>query len=305
MEGICRLYDSRAELQESHIIPAFVFRWRKDTSPTPHMRSSTQPQRRVQDGIKHRWLCRGCEQTLGDWETQFASDMFHPITSKGCHRISYSKWLLKFCVSISWRALLSAKEETSYDEFTEEQRRAAESALHVWREFMLGRAPHPGPHEQHLLIFEDASYEGGALPANMNRYALRSIERDVASSDAFQFTFIKMGPFAVLGFFDVKKPNLWRGGKVHVNRGEVGPTKYVLPRPFFDYLVGRANKYGAILDKLSDRQREVADKATDAAIAKNVEKLSDSHWMKAMRLDYDQFGKEALTAGFPPKKSGR
>jgi hypothetical protein len=300
MKGTCRLCDADAELQESHIIPAFVFRWRKDTSPTPFMRTSNQPERREQDGVKLYWLCRACEQTLSNWERQFASTIFHPITKDSSHRISYSGWLLKFCVSISWRALLLAKEKTSLTDFSEAERLAVEAALHAWREVMRGRASHPGPFEQHLFILEDiASYGGDALPANMNRYAMRSIEMDVGRSNEFGFTFIKMGPFALLGFFHLPKPGQWKGGKVHVNRGEVGPTRYTLPRSFFDYLVQRARKYGAIMENLSARQRVIADKATEAALAKNKDKLGGSHWMKAMQRDYDQFGEDAFKAGWP------
>jgi hypothetical protein len=301
MEANCRLCGSPAALQESHIIPAFVFRWRKDTSPTPFMRSSAEPERRVQDGLKQYWLCRNCEQVLGNWERQFASTIFHPITKNGSHRISYSDRLLKFCVSISWRGLLLAKDKTSFTDFTDAERLAAEGALRVWREFLCGRAPHPGPFEQHLLLFEDvASYGGSPLPANMNRYALRSIEMDVGRARDFCFTFVKMGPFAILGFFHLANPRAWKGGKVHVKYGVVGgPTRYSLPVTFFEYLVGRARKYGATMEYLSDEQRAIADKATEAALAKNMDKLADSHWMKAMQRDFDQFGDDAFKVGWP------
>jgi hypothetical protein len=72
MSGVCRLCGASAELQESHIVPAFVFRWRKETAPTPFMRTSREPNRRVQDGLKLHWLCRNCEQTLSAYEKQFA-----------------------------------------------------------------------------------------------------------------------------------------------------------------------------------------------------------------------------------------
>lgn len=304
MKGICRLCDADAELQESHIIPAFVFRWRKDTSPTPFMRASNQPERREQDGIKLHWLCRDCEQTLSNWERQFASKIFHPITTDGSQCISYSDWLLKFCVSISWRVLLLAKEKTSFADFSEAERLAAEAALHAWREVIRGRAPHPGPFEQHLLIVEDiSSYCGHTPPANINRYGMRSIEMDVGRSNELGFTFAKMGPFALLGFFYLPKPRQWKGGKVHVKRGQVGPTKYTLPRSFVEYLVQRARNYGAIMENLSARQRAIADKATDAALAKNKGKLAGSHWMKAMQRDYDQFGEDAFKAGWPKDES--
>jgi hypothetical protein len=302
MQGICRLCHSEAELQESHIIPAFVFRWLKETSPTPFMRTSRTPDRREQDGIKRYWFCRDCEQVLSGLETQFASNIFHPITKDGGHRVTYSGWLLKFCVSISWRTLLLASEEGHFSDLPETHRAASSLALLAWREMLLGEAEHPGQFEQHLLVFDEiGSYTGGPLPPNMNRYAMRSIEMDIPHANDFGFTFVKMGSIAVLGFFYLRKPKEWSGGKVHVKSGMVGPTKYILPLSFYDYLVERARKYGAIMEKLSDRQREVADKTTTAGIEKNRDKLVSSHWMRAMQRDVDLFGDEAFTVGWPRK----
>jgi hypothetical protein len=300
VNGICRLCLLLAELQESHIIPAFVFRWRKDTAPTPFMRTSREPNRRVQDGLKRHWLCRDCEQVLGAWEKQFASMIFYPITQKGGLRIRYAEWLLKFCVSISWRALLLADDENSFVEFSDAQRLAVTEALQVWRAFLRGGEPHPGRFEQHLLVFEGfSSYQGGPLPPNINRYALRSVEMDIGWTNDVGFTFVKMGPFAVVGFFYLSNPREWSGGKVHVRDGVIGPTRYVLPPTFYDYIIGRARKYGTISENLSDQQRAVADKATTDGIVKNKEKLLGSHWMKAMQQDVDLFGDDAFKVGWP------
>lgn len=139
------------------------------------------------------------------------------------------------------------------------------------------------------------------MPANINRYVSRSIEMDVARSNDAGFTFVKMGPFAVLGFFCLAKRREWSGGKIHVRQGTVGPTTYKLPIIFFDYLVRKAREYGAVMEKLSDHQRAVADKSTEAGIVKNKEKLVGSHWMRAMQRDVDQFGDEAFKIGWPRK----
>jgi hypothetical protein len=181
MEGICRLCQEVADLQESHVIPAFVFKWIKETSPTPYLRLSDRPNRRVQDGIKRYWLCRDCEQQFGDYETQFAAVLFRPAIENASQRIRYGEWLLKFCVSISWRALLAEQEKTSFDNLTGPLRHGAETAILHWHQFLGGRAAHPGKFEQHLLVCDQlSSYKGGPLPANINRYALRSIDLNVA-----------------------------------------------------------------------------------------------------------------------------
>lgn len=66
--GYCRLCDERGELQQSHVLPAFVYRWMRKTSATRHFRFAHNVNRRAQDGKKRNWFCRSCEARLGKWE---------------------------------------------------------------------------------------------------------------------------------------------------------------------------------------------------------------------------------------------
>jgi hypothetical protein len=102
----CRLCGATTELQESHILPGFVFRWMKETSATGYLRFGQQPNLRVQDGVKLHLLCRHCEQRFNSWETEFANQIFHPMTQGKAVRASYGPWLLLFCASVSWRVLV-------------------------------------------------------------------------------------------------------------------------------------------------------------------------------------------------------
>ena len=99
----CRLCGATKELQESHILPGFVFRWKKETSATGYLRFGQQPNLRVQDGVKLHLLCRDCEQRFNNWETEFANRIFHPMTQGKAARACYGPWLLLFCASVSWR----------------------------------------------------------------------------------------------------------------------------------------------------------------------------------------------------------
>jgi hypothetical protein len=90
--GRCRLCDSEAELLESHVIPAFVFRFLKQGGP---IRNSRTPNRRVQDGDKEYWLCSSCEGLFNKDETAFATKLFHPHSNKPDLRSSYESWLLR------------------------------------------------------------------------------------------------------------------------------------------------------------------------------------------------------------------
>jgi hypothetical protein len=101
---ICRLCQRPRELRDSHILPAFVFRWLKDTSATGFMRFADEPNRRAQDGITTRLLCDECEGRLGVWERAFANDLFYPYVENSSLRVRCGTWLLKFCASVSWRS---------------------------------------------------------------------------------------------------------------------------------------------------------------------------------------------------------
>src|SRR5690349_5817104 len=109
--GRCRLCGHDTELRLSHILPAFVFRWKRETSGNGHLRSASEPNLRVQDGYKCYWMCGDCEGRLGKSEALFSKRLFYPWTEDSGGRIRYSNWLMHFSVSLSWRVLCFYRDE--------------------------------------------------------------------------------------------------------------------------------------------------------------------------------------------------
>jgi hypothetical protein len=96
-------------------------------------------------------------------------------------RVLYGDWLLKFCASVSWRTLLMMKEKEYLQDFSATQREAVDEALKAWSAFLLGRLPHPGRFEQHMIVFDAVDAEATTLqdlPPNFNRYILRTVDLD-------------------------------------------------------------------------------------------------------------------------------
>ena len=295
----CRLCMKEKELRVSHIIPSFVFKWLKETSATGHIRFGQEPNQRIQDGYKIPFLCEDCETTLNEWETQFANTVFHPYTGDRTIRARYADWMLKFCVSISWRVLAMMKEKEGLDHFSQEQAACADNALLTWKQFLDGDIPHPGPYEQHLLPLDAIkSFKGVTLPANINRYLLRTVDIDTVVGERTGFVYSKFGPFVLVGFIYAKTQNEWRGTKIHVRHGEFSPRDYQLPAGFFDYLVGQANKFAMLHEKLSDRQRE----KIDSAARSNIDRVAKSASFEAMCHDVEMFGGEAFEVHNGKKK---
>jgi hypothetical protein len=150
-QGQCRLCGVESNLQLSHILPAFAIRWLRESSGTGHVRRSDSPNLRVQDGEKRHLLCISCEGLLNQSETTFAGALSHPYTNGKSTEFDYGPWLLRFCVSVSWRVLLFQRDETSLKSYAPDTIARFNAAESAWRAFLLGQRPNPGLFQQHLL----------------------------------------------------------------------------------------------------------------------------------------------------------
>jgi hypothetical protein len=292
--GKCALCLTEGRLATSHVLPAFVFRWFRETSITGHMRFAQNPKRRVQDGEKKPWLCDDCEQRLSGYERRFANDLFYPWLS-GTTRIRYEEWLLKFCVSVSWRVLNHFRDLGEPEHYSADQVAAAERASQVWREFLLGDRVHPGAFEQHLVIFDAVEEASIQLPQNVNRYLLRSVAMDVVGGKRVAMTYAKLGRFAVFGMIE-KGGAPWQNTKVHVREGLLKPQRYVLPAPLADYLREKADAYASVAEQIPEHQRD----RIEARAMRDIDRLIETDQFAAMMHDHQLFGDAAPTLTPPP-----
>jgi hypothetical protein len=292
VQGQCRLCLKPCALENGHMVPSFVFRWLKDTSGTGFLRFGQTPNRRSQDGYKEYWLCPECEDLFSRWETEFANNVFHRLTSGGASQFPYQEWLLKFAVSLSWRVLLYIKEANALKHFSEPLQQEAERALARWAKFLLGRQPHPGKYEQHMLPLDlVVDHTIRDMSPNINRYFLRTVEIDAVCADREAFVYIKLPYLFLIGFIHMNRPREWEGTKVHVRQGLLGSSQYSLPRYFFEYMMGRARRMREIEESISGKQQETIDKSFN----KNLDRFAGSETFKAMEADVALFGSEAFS----------
>lgn len=285
----CALCRKAAELRESHILPSFVFRWSKATSITGYLRFGNNPRRRVQDGLKVPLLCASCEAMLSGWETRFATDVFHPYNADTAVRASYGEWMLKFCVSVSWRVLTYFTKENGLEDWSPAQQAAAVAALDRWRAFLFGEVADPGPFEQNLLpldVISDSTVPD--MPPYMNRYLARSIDMDLARCNETAFVYSKMGKFALFGM--VVPTARWDGARVHVRRGAVRPGKFVVPHQVAGYLADRARGVAKLTMMIPEHQ---ADKHEEI-IEREPERVANSDQFASMLADAKMFGWDSI-----------
>lgn len=291
MEGTCKLCGNEGSLEESHIVPKFIYRWLKKSSASGYLRFAENPNKRAQDGIKEYWLCPACEDRFEKWETQFSGKAFYPYLKESTFKSSYEDWMLKFSVSVTWRALTYIKDTLGIDYFPEEMQGHAQKAEEEWRAFLLGERPHPGKYEQHMLLLDAIeSHTVPNLPATMNRYILRATDIDAVTNSSEAFVYCKFPKMAFFGFIHINKPRDWEGTKLHVQRGKFGQQRTVIPQAVGNYMMAQGEKMGTSLASISEKQDEVIAKA----LMKDIEKTANSASFEAMQHDVRLSGKKAF-----------
>ena len=289
--GLCRLCERPAELQFSHVLPAFAYRWLRESSGNGHLRGTMEPNKRAQDGLKFYWLCQDCETLFSRSETAFAGRLFHPYLKASGQVFPYSSWLIHFCTSVSWRVLRFYRDEEGLASWEPEALARIEDAAAVWRDVLLGKRANPGTFQQHLLPLDQISHTTIDVEPNINRYLMRAIQLDICRGPQSIFTYAKLGRFIILGFVHEPQPNQWRGTRVNANHGYVEQKQFVVPGGLADYLNEKARSLRQALAGMSPIQA----KKVDAAFRANVNRFAGSDAFNAMQADVERFGKKAFT----------
>ncbi|MGJ0505780.1 MAG: hypothetical protein ACR652_01335 [Methylocystis sp.] len=289
MDWTCAFCGEHKLLGDSHVLPAFVYRWLRSRSGTGHIRHSENPNRRVQDGLKLHWLCDDCEGHFSRYETAFATKVFHPWHS-GQYRIAYEGWLLKFCVSVSWRVLKYARGNNRNAPYSDEQRELMDRAEAHWRAFLKDEVPHPAQFEQHLLIFDTIDATGiSNLPTNFNRFMTGAVTLDIVGSERSVMTFAKLGRFMIFGIIQ-NGPNQWDGTKIHVKHGLLKPDKFTVPAGLLDLFREKAQNAAAAMSKISPAQRVKIGKH----VSENLDAFARSDQFASILADAAMFGEDAV-----------
>lgn len=287
--GICAFCAKDARLRNSHVLPAFLFRWLRKRSGTGHIRDTENINRRVQDGFKLPWLCEDCEGKFSRYETAFATKVFYPWVD-GNHSAQYADWMLKFCVSISWRVLNFARGRSTEAKYTLEQQSLMDQAEARWRDFLNDEAPHPGPFEQHLLIFDEISETSICdLPTNINRFLMGGVTLDIVGSGRSLMTFAKMGRFMLFGIIQ-KGSGSWEGTKIRVRHGVLRPDRFTIPVGVLDLIREKAAHFSSAMERLSLQQRSKIDQHVQG----NIDAFAKSEQFSSILADARMFGKDAV-----------
>ena len=287
MRGNCWLCSQSKTLVQSHMIPAFAFKWQKDTAASPFLRKGENPNRRVQDGDKHPLYCNDCEQMLSRWENTASSKIFKPATRREPLEGGYGGWLSRFAASLAIRTVHSQlyrkiDRKTGAIDF-----KKVKQAAEVWRQFLIGETSNPGAHRLYFLYdgyFDH--FDADDLPSNWNTYIHRSIERDLMYTESGNFcaTFVKLGPLTFFGSI-ISETKDWKQDSIRCGDWTYSKHNFTPNKMIWQYYILRAKSSQKIMAGNSEKQQKIIDAETLRREAKFVR----SDLFRSLKDDFDQF----------------
>ena len=143
---LCALHYIEEPLQASHIIPKLFYRHlKRDAGNHPFYNIGSK---QLQDGYKIPLLCHDAEEQFSKYEDYFARYIFRPLLSNDIIQVEYDQTLLKFNVSLIWRAMLDFKMTVECNKTITPANSMAftKPILDNWKEYLLENTPKPNGH---------------------------------------------------------------------------------------------------------------------------------------------------------------
>lgn len=280
----CALCRKEAELEESHIIPKFVFKSLKKHSPTGNMRMAVEPNKKVQDGDKLNLLCGSCEDLFNNDETLFASNVYHKFQQGTLKEFEYDSWLERFIVSVNWRNLyldiLGFVREQNISARELELLIDCEKKL---REFLLGENELEGI-ENHIFFFneiEKATKEISEM--NLHSAIMSSVDGYTVLYDSYDsaYIFLNLQGLLIVTILKPSKYDNWQRTLVKKSGMFNLQEAQHITSPLMSELEYIASKINNSRSQLSDVQRE---KILES-IKKKPEKFLKSNAYKRLQND--------------------
>ncbi len=248
---------------------------------------------RLQDLYAVELLCDDCEGRFSEWEAKFANEVFYP-SADGATSFRCGPWLVKFAASLAWRAIQYCSCR-NIEEFSPAMKSMVDGMELQLSRFLLGQEKHVGSYTQYIYPVSElaASMEPGS--PMKNRYLARTVQIDFLRSDDLSemLVYVKLPMFMFFSIGESKYRKWLETGRIKKS-SVIQPRAHVLPEYMRDYLLQQSDRVLELMNSMSEKSREVADRALLKAIEKDPDGVMNSRLMQAMMVDYQFYGKDAV-----------
>lgn len=234
--GICALTNEECELQLSHILPKFVWRYQKNTGSN-YWRDNINPNIATQDGPKKYLLGRYAEQEFSKRETWFANNIFYPFCANQLKKskVFYKEELYYFCVSVLWRILITTKDYIADPKLKEK----CIVAMEEWRAYLNGGDIPPTYNNIYMMPIDKELYNtllpDYIIPKQIYNeiywYILRDTDREIyCEKPNNRALFCKIPRFFFWAVIERDDTSINYGLKISPNSGTIDYKRYNIGR---------------------------------------------------------------------------
>ena len=219
--GKCALCGEEKELQLSHIVPNFVGKRLKSTSPGS-IRNTNEPNKVVQDIEKHFMLCHDCEELFSKSEVWFANHIFNPYENKSEEIFDYDENLSYFIISLSWSLYLDLEEFKKEPDFDKNILMTLLHSEKIMREYLLHKRKDIGTIENHIF-FMDRIQMVSKIDASKKPSAAmhRSISSYTAYNGKTSFTVSNLLGVLIVTFYSMENNEQWENTQISLGSGRI------------------------------------------------------------------------------------
>ena len=272
----CMLCRREQATEIGHIIPQFVYRYMIKTSPTGFMRGLDNPNCRMQDGRKYPFLCPTCEDKFSRDEKLFAQHFFHPVhedlaSTQPNHKIDYGAWLIRFCVSVSWRSLLDLIViQHPGGILPHGDTPLSINALETWRQFLSGERNDISQFRQHMLILDEPTRMTGiSNTKDLAIYFLRAVTHTTFHSSTDSYIFTKLCRIVIIGTIKDSVCG-WKGTEVSVRDSSYNFDDKAVSGVLFRWLQEDILRMPSARENISPRQAAIIEAAVKKYYRRNI-----------------------------------
>lgn len=222
LTGQCALCRQNRELQLSHIVPNFVGRRLKNTSPG-YIRVTNDPNKVAQDIEKHYMLCHDCEELFSEKERWFANHIFNPYQDKKETVFNYDENMTYFIISLSWRSLyLDLAEFMVNPDFDKDILLTLFRSEGIMHDYLMSKRTDIENIENHIYFF-DRIQSVTRLDASKNPSI--AMHRSICSYTSYNgktcFTVSNLMGILVVTFYSMESREKWANTKINLDKGRI------------------------------------------------------------------------------------
>lgn len=258
----CKLCGLNKELKDSHLTPKFIYKWLIKTSETGFLRTTENPNRKQQDGLKLKFLCAECEEKLSKLETFFSRKIFHEATKQNLGLYTVTELDYRFVVSVLWRnSEYYISRGEGLENLTAGELSSIKRFNSICREYLNNERIDLDEYHIHVIPLTEEAEENGVVPSNTfwnQRGTVSNYQAFCEEKEGFDYLliYLQIPLFFFVAEIIPNKEKLWNGTLMEMDKVLFDYNNISYPDEIIEIMRSIYNRVTDAAGKMSPKQKK-------------------------------------------------